>query len=66
MAETGLGVLSVESGKAGFNEGGNSIVPQLVSHPPQKREDRQEQGWRAFGWRWPTGQARWLPWSKLK
>ena len=56
-AETSLGGLPVGSGKVGFNEGGDSIVPQLVSHPPQKREDRQEQGWRAFGWSWAVGRG---------
>jgi len=46
-AETSLDVLSVESGKVhavaqvGFNEGSDfSIVPQLVSHPLRKRQDR--------------------------
>jgi len=53
--ETGLS--AVESGEvcewAIFNERGDcSIVPQVMSHPPRKREDRQEQGWRAFRWRW--------------
>jgi len=37
--------------RAAPNEGGNCFIePQLVSHPPRRREDRQEQGWRAFGW----------------
>jgi len=40
-AETSLGGLPVGSGKVGFNKGGDSIVPQLVSHPPQKRAGGQ-------------------------